>query len=238
MADRRGRFRPRTGRSRRIALRTGQRRHGRPRQFRGALLGPFASGQLHRRGLLPRQDARGVVEERLPGVFRQGAQRGLLDRGGCRGRRRIARSGDGRGEGLLPRTGHAPLGADAPHDGHDAQRRRNLGRGCPLPAASAPRTGCHPICRHAAEPCRRDHLFAPYRRRCAQCRRQLRREILGAGRNRCRRHAEPHPQERFRSRMGAGRGARRRRIPLRNTAREGPPYRHGVLRQGPDRYII
>ena len=228
LAPRRGSLRPFAGALFRVALRAGQRRDGRPGQFRGALLGRDASGQLYRRGLLSRQDPRGVVEERLPGVFRQGPERRVLDRGRCRGRRRAARPGDRRGgEELLPRDGHAPLGADAPHEGRAEKRRRGGRRDGSFPLAGAPRTGRREIRRHAAQPGGPDHLLASCRRRRAQCRRQLRRKVLGGGLDRGRRHAEPYQKERFRGGLGAGRRAGRRRVALRNPPREGPGHRSG-----------
>lgn len=86
------------------------------------------------------------------------------------------------------------------------------------------------VVKYAVTPLNRaapDHLLALCRRRRAQCRRQLRRKVLGGGLDRGRRHAEPYQKERFRGGLGAGRRAGRRRVALRNPPREGPGHRSG-----------
>ena len=83
------------------------------------------------------------------------------------------------------------------------------------------------VVKYAVTPLGPDHLLALCRRRRAQCRRQLRRKVLGGSLDRGRRHAEPYQKERFRGGLGAGRRAGRRRVALRNPPREGPGHRSG-----------
>ena len=168
MVARRGAFRPGPRQVVRIALRAGQRRDGRPGQFRGALFGRIAPRQLHRRHLLSRQDACGVVEERLSRILRQGAQFGVLDRRGGGNRRRAARPGPRRGARVPPRAGHAAFGAHTADDRADAVGRGGRGGNRAFPLVAAPRAGRHPLCGAAPQQGRRNHFRAVHRRRRAQ----------------------------------------------------------------------
>ncbi len=194
----------------RIAFLAGQRRVGRPCEFRGALFGPLVAGQLHRGRLLPRQNAGRVVEKRLSGVLRQGPQRCVLDRRGGRGERRAARPGLGVRGVVPPRARHARGGAAPPHDRAYAQRCAGVCGDRPLPAARTPRGGSSALCRDASRLRRRGALHSVYRRRRAQCGRQLRREVLDScgDRARCRVHA--HAPKRLRCGLGPGVPPRRR----------------------------
>lgn len=108
----------------------------------------------------------------------------------------------------------------------------------PLSVADAPRTGRHPLCRHAAEP---RPPKSPFRRiSTPMCAMPTPTTTRNSG-NRSQptpTSRRPHPQERFRGRMAQAVELEGAEFGCGTQLEQGPPYRRGALRGGPYRDII
>ena len=143
-------------------------------------------------------------------------------------------------KGFLPRDGHAPFGADAPHDGHDAQRRRSRRRGS-IRFLSLTRRELG-VVRYAVTPLaprRRDHLLAPLSTpTCATPTptydEKFWEPVLTDGDV-----TETVPAKSgFRAHGRRPLGSKARSSAARRAAREGPSCRRGALRRGPHEHVI